>query len=424
MFIIAEELIERVNSILRAKNEAGVIYIDTGPIRSIEAIIGWVAFDGIIELIDHYIKEHRILFHNWQLSEYYKGIGDNFVLILESLQGEIILENIEFLCLHLQNELTYIIKNAQKYLPVHPVIQIGYSIIRKNADIKLGRLIWAAIEEAQRAAITFAQRDYNFQIQKLKKIIEDKKIYMVFQPIVELATGGCMGFEALARGPKGSPFEAPEVMFSIAEKAGIVFQLEDLCKSKLFTQFTNIHNSKYIFVNIEPSILESRTYKKLSLFVNAYECKSKIVIEITERMVSKDYNVMDSNLREIRSLGYKIAIDDVGSSYLSLESLLCLRPDFVKINYSLIKGIRKDFIKQEIVKTLVDLSKKIDAKTIAEGIECFEDLDYLRENHIDYGQGFYISVPADYPSEIRINVRPWVELDISKADQTRFYLPD
>lgn len=423
MFIIAEELIERVNIILNAKNEAGVIYIDTGPIRSIEAIIGWEAFDNIIELIDHYIKEHRTLFHNWQLSEYWKGMGDNFVLILESLQGEIILENIEFLCLHLQNELTYIIKNAQKYLPVHPVIQIGYSIIRHNNNIKLGRLIWSAIEEAQKAAVTFAQRDYNFQIQKLKKIIEDKKIYMVFQPIVELSTGECIGFEALARGPKGSSFEAPEVMFSIAEKAGIVFQLEDLCKSKLFNQFANIH-SKYIFVNIEPSILESRAYKKLSLFVNAYESKSKIVIEITERMVSKDYNVMDSNLREIRTLGYKIAIDDVGSSYLSLESLICLRPDFVKINYSLIKGIKKDFIKQEIVKTLVDISKKMRAKTIAEGIECFEDLDYLRKNHVDYGQGFYISVPADYPSEIRINAKPWAQYGISKADETRFYLLD
>ncbi len=421
MLNINEEIIEKIDMILSNRRELGLIYIDTGPIRSIESIIGWEIFDSIVESIDRYIREHKNLFHNWKLVIYWKGLGDNFVLLIESLQGEVILENIEFLCLHIQNELAYVIKNTQRYLPVHPVIQVGYSVLRGNANIKLGRLIWGAIEEAQKTASTFAQRDYNFQIQKLRKIIEDKRVYMVFQPIVELCTGECIGYEALARGPKGSAFEAPEVMFSIATKAGIVFQLEDLCKRKLANQYCNQIN-KYIFVNIEPSILESRAYKKLSLFLNPTLYKSKIVIEITERMVSKDYNNMDSNLRELRGLGYKIAIDDVGSSYLSLESLICLRPDFVKIGYALIKGIKKDFIKQEIVKTLVDISRKVGAKTIAEGIESNDDLEYLRMTKVDYGQGFYISVPADYPSEININLKPWTQSGLINNSQSDDYL--
>ena len=412
---INEKIIERISLVLSLKKEAGLIYIDTGPIRSIESVIGWEAFDNIVVVIEEYIERHKNLFHNWQLAAYWRGMGDNFILIIESLQGEIILENIEFLCIHLQDELSYIIKNVQKYLPVHPVIQVGYSVIRNNENIKLGRLIWGCIEEASKTAATFAQRDYNFQIQKLKKIIEDKKIYLVFQPIVKLATGECIGYEALARGPKGSPFEAPEVMFTIASKAGIVFQLEDLCKSKLTAQYSNPHN-KYIFVNIEPSVLETKAYRKLSLFANPISYKNKIIIEVTERMVSKDYNNIDSNIRELRSLGYKIAIDDVGSSFSSLESLICLKPNYVKINYSLIRGIGKDFIKQEIVKTLVDISAKMGAETIAEGIESLEDLEYLRTTRVDYGQGFYISLPVDYPSESKINVKPWTNSELPRRD--------
>lgn len=400
------DYIDKVRSILAEKKELGILYLDTSFLQSVEIVLGWETFDKIIELIESFIADHKSLFYHWRITAFWKTLSDSFVLIIEPVQGEIVIENLEFLCVHIQNEVNSFLKRQQRYLPVHPVVQLGYAILRHNSNIRFERLMGKTIEEAHEIAKTCSQRDINFQIQKLKQIIEEKKIYMVFQPIVNLKTGACIGYEALARGPRGSPLEAPEVMFSLASKAGMVFQLEDVCKNKIISQFS-VPENQLIFVNLEPALLESKAYKKLSLFEKSEGLKNRLVIEITERMAIKDFHSMDSTLKDIRSLGYMIAVDDVGSGYSSLETIAYLKPDFIKINYSLVSGIFKDFIKQEISKTLVDIARKIGAKTVAEGIETLNDLACVRSLDIDYGQGFYISYPNSYPEKVKINIKPW-----------------
>ena len=262
--------IEKVRSIIIEKKELGLLYLDTTYLQSVETILGWETFDKLIELIDSFVADHQSLFYHWHVTNYWKTLSDSFVLIIEPVQGEIVLENLEFLCVHLQNEINAFLNRNQRYLPVRPIVQLGYAILRFNPNIRFERLIGRTIEEAHQVARTFTQRDLNFQIQKLKQIIEEKKIYMVFQPIVNLKSGECIGYEALARGPKGSPLEAPEVMFSLATKAGMLFQLEDLCKNKLVSQYSPAEN-QLVFVNLEPALLEAKTYKKLSLF-EKYSC--------------------------------------------------------------------------------------------------------------------------------------------------------
>lgn len=393
-------ILNGIKLLLSENKEVGLLYIDTSSIQSIEIILGWEVFDKIITLIDAFIIEHQNLFHKWQIKTYWKTLSDSFVLIVDALQGEIILENLEFLSAYFQNEITNYIGKSQRNLPIQPIVQLGYSLLRYNPNIRLERLIGRAIEEAQEVAKASTKRSLNFQIQKLKKIIEEKRIYIVFQPIVNLITGECLGYEALARGPKGTPLEAPELLFSLAAKAGFVFQLENICQESLIKQST-VPSNQYLFINIEPSLLERKIYQKLSLFEASHSLKNKIVIEITERMAIKDYHSLDSILKDIKSKGFKIAVDDVGSGYATLESIVYLKPDFVKINNSLILGIHKDFIKQEITKTLVDISKKIKSETIAEGIENADDLIYLQKSGVDYGQGFYIAYPSLYPTKVK-----------------------
>lgn len=392
-----ESKINGVKLILSEKKEIGLLYIDTGSLQTIEVILGWEAFDKIITIIDAFVIEHQNLFNRWRIKTYWKTLSDSFVIIVEAMQGEIILENLEFLATHLQNEIINYIGRLQRNLPIQPMVQLGYSLLRYNPNIRLERLIGRAVEEAQEVAKASTQKSLNFQIQKLKKIIEEKRIYLVFQPIVNLITGKCLGYEALARGPKGSPLEAPELLFTLAAKAGLIFQLENLCQESLIKQAA-IPSNQYIFVNIEPSLLEKKVYQKLLLFEGSASLKNKIVIEITERMAIKDYHSIDSILKDIRLKGFKIAVDDVGSGYASLESIAYFKPDFIKINNSLIIGIHKDFIKQEIAKTLIDIAKKIQSKTIAEGIEYSEDLSYLQKSGVDYGQGFYFSYPTIHPT--------------------------
>jgi len=105
--------------------------------------------------------------------------------------------------------------------------------------------------------------------------------------------------------------------------------------------------------------------------------------------------VFRSALARLRELGFQIAIDDAGSGYASLQAIAELRPDFIKVANTLITGLRTDSIKRDVVEMLVNLSGRIEAVCVAEGIETPEDLEECRRLGIPYGQGFYLGVPSE-----------------------------
>jgi len=109
--------------------------------------------------------------------------------------------------------------------------------------------------------------------------------------------------------------------------------------------------------------------------------------------------VFRNALKTLRELGFRIAIDDAGSGYASLQAIAELRPDYIKVANTLITGLRSDSIKRDVVEMLVNLSRRIDAVCVAEGIETPEDLEECRKLSIPYGQGFYLGVPAEKPAD-------------------------
>ena len=127
--------------------------------------------------------------------------------------------------------------------------------------------------------------------------------------------------------------------------------------------------------------------------------KHPIVLEVTERSAIRDVAVFRDALTTLRQLGFRIAIDDAGSGYASLQAIAELRPDYIKVANTLITGLRSDSIKRDVVEMLVNLSRRIDAVCVAEGIETPEDLEECRQLGIPYGQGFYLGVPAEKPAD-------------------------
>jgi len=142
-------------------------------------------------------------------------------------------------------------------------------------------------------------------------------------------------------------------------------------------------------------LLEYDHYHRLALFQAENIDPRNIVLEITERVAINDYEIVSRALEEIRKLGFRIAVDDVGSGYASLQSIACLKPDFIKISEKIVRGIARDFIKQEIVSTLRDMAGRFPATIIAEGIEDEADLRTLLTLKIPYGQGFLLQRPLE-----------------------------
>jgi EAL domain-containing protein (putative c-di-GMP-specific phosphodiesterase class I) len=118
-----------------------------------------------------------------------------------------------------------------------------------------------------------------------------------------------------------------------------------------------------------------------------------VVLEITERTAIKDYPKFRKRLRSFRERGFRFAVDDAGSGYAGLGSIANLEPDFIKLDISLINSIDTNFIKQNLVETMVGFAKEQGAMVIAEGIERAEELETVKRIGVPLVQGFLLHRP-------------------------------
>jgi len=122
---------------------------------------------------------------------------------------------------------------------------------------------------------------------------------------------------------------------------------------------------------------------------------NEVYLEITERSTVMAYDVFYDQLREYRQDGFKIAVDDMGAGYSSLESIVEIRPEAVKLDRRIINGVSRDAYKNSMVKLFVSFCRENDIICIAEGIENKQDFDAVMELGVDAGQGYYLCHPTE-----------------------------
>lgn len=151
-----------------------------------------------------------------------------------------------------------------------------------------------------------------------------------------------------------------------------------------------------IFLNIHPQVLLDSNYRSgetLQQLEKLQLSPEQIVFELTEKSAVSDFSQFEQILSHYRSQGFRIAIDDAGSGYNSLKSLVHLKPEFIKLDRSLISYIDQNIEQQQMVMLLLEFANQSDTFVIAEGIERIEELSYLREQGVHYGQGYAIGKP-------------------------------
>jgi len=224
-------------------------------------------------------------------------------------------------------------------------------------------------------------------------ILGSDALRLHFQPIVYLPEGHLLGYESLSRGPKGSQYENADILFQSARDRKLVFELEYECQSKLLRSLRRTPDY-YLFLNLEPVLLESDDFLKLPVFHsgNSLERKS-FVVELTERHHIRDIDAIKNNIRLLRDQGFKIALDDVGSGYSDLDSIVEFQPDFIKISHKIVQDVSLNPVKKKIVTLMLELADVSNAFLVAEGIESFEDYRALRKMGVHFGQGFLLAAP-------------------------------
>ena len=209
----------------------------------------------------------------------------------------------------------------------------------------------------------------------------------VFQPVVALASGHLVGYEALSRF-SDSPKRSPEAWFAQAHGCGLGPDLEAAAIRAAFEPMGRPLGT-HLAVNVSPSALTSApVVRALPSDLNG------IVIEITEHEFVSDDDDLVAALAELRERGALIAIDDAGAGYAGLTQAMRVRPDIVKLDRNLTKAIHSDPARMVLVESFVRFARRTGAIVCAEGIESLDDLAVLGDLDVQWGQGYALARPA------------------------------
>ena len=243
---------------------------------------------------------------------------------------------------------------------------------------------------------------YVKRLKALKKIMQDQDLHTFFQPIVDIQTKETMGFEALNRPGVSDLFTSVDHFYDFVGQTDKVFLFDCFCRNLSLQRFKGrlpgemLRKKFVLFLNIHPNVLLDKNYhsgETMQLLRELDIKPQQVVFELTERSAVIDFVEFERVLSHYRSQGYRIAVDDVGSGYNSLKTLIYLKPEFIKLDRSLIQFIDKHSEQQQLVTLLMKYAEQAETKIIAEGIERFEELDYLQKIGIHYAQGYALGKP-------------------------------
>jgi len=296
-------------------------------------------------------------------------------------------------------------RNALKTLQVDPLVAEEVMIVAGGSVSYpqpgfAPRMLYNAMREAKDNAERRETRYRQVLREKLVRSIRDRTIKTLFQPIVDLRNRSIVGYEALSRGPAGTDIENPEVLFELARDFDLVWELQSLCIENVGPWLKEVCGRGYLFFNVESYFIQQLHYRGTGVFESFFSCHQQVVIEVTERSAIRDYGTFRRALHELKRMGFKIAIDDCGSGYATLEAIAELKPDYLKVGHSLLHGVEHDPIRRQLVNLVARCAETIGAGTIAEAIETEKQLDVTRELGIETGQGYLFAPPAPW-EEVR-----------------------
>jgi EAL domain-containing protein (putative c-di-GMP-specific phosphodiesterase class I) len=278
-----------------------------------------------------------------------------------------------------------------------PRLPVGQAIVFYNPGLGPGRQIGLAIEEAGQDADLSYRIAQRARRREFVDLILGEDVSVLYEPIVNTTTREIAGYEALVRGPWDSPLHSPAGLFGMAEETGLVFELDCLCRRVALRGAKGLPPGKKLFLNCLPTSIHDPAFRGDVLRRTLEELRlqpSDLVFEISEKESIDNFSIFREMRDRYAELGFRIALDDTGVAYGSLEAIMELNPDFIKVDLSLVRGIDTDPPRQELLRSLHAVAVKLGAQIIAEGIETSEELATLHAIGVPLGQGYLFGRPA------------------------------
>ncbi len=252
----------------------------------------------------------------------------------------------------------------------------------------------------------------------LTRIIEDRLIEPVYQPLVDLYSDDVVGYEALARGPRGE-LERPDRLFAAARREGRLADLDSVCRRQAVARAyaAGMRSPSTLFVNVEPEAIGMGGHRD----ADDLPGDMRVIAEITERALTSRPAELLRMVERVRGLGIGIALDDVGADRRSLALMPFLRPDVIKLDLRLVQD-RPSKQVAEVHNAVSAHAERTGALVVAEGIETDKHLERARAMGATVGQGWLFGRPGPMPGQAARSTRsvPIFETSSKSTGETPF----
>lgn len=267
----------------------------------------------------------------------------------------------------------------------------------------------------------------------IKQLLEEPELLRTFfQPVVSLAEGRVIGYEALTRGPAGTVLESPRVLFSLARRAGLLLELDRLSRLLAVRRAAAlVPPDALLFLNVAsvapllgenvnpptgatppaPDPPASAAGKPaasprdaLYLFELKAELQHPAVLELSEEDPSLRNPLLAPVLPDLRARGWQFSLDDFGVAFSGLASLVELQPEWLKLDRVLVKGLASDLRQRRFLATLVEGARRAGINVVAEQVETLDELAVLLAENVAFAQGYVLASPAPVPPSLRPEV--------------------
>ncbi len=235
-----------------------------------------------------------------------------------------------------------------------------------------------------------ANRTFEEKRARIRQAINGEAFSIVYQPIWDFYQPQPIGFECLCRFA-GEPYRSPDIWFKEAAEIGEALALEIAVIRKALRGALALPRGIYISVNASPALILDR---ELPRVLKEFS-RLRLVVEVTEHAQVADYGLLREALQALKAINVELAVDDAGAGYSSLQHIIQLNPDIIKLDISLTRAVDADPARRALISALIYFARETGCLMVAEGIETEAEREILKGLGISKGQGYLMGRPME-----------------------------
>ncbi|MBU0632928.1 sensor domain-containing phosphodiesterase [bacterium] len=380
---------EQLNKNLQSDKPIACAILNIDQFKELNDFFGLTTGDSILKQIAGWFNEQGV--------KVYRIGGDEFaILYKEDVSWKTIHDHLHSLLISLE-EKTFAVDGEMFNINMTIGVAVGYDRLLTRADIALHKA-----KEQKLSIMLYEEQDNIEQLYHkniamtttIRDALANNRIVCYYQPILNINTDTISEYETLVRlidgdGRVVSPLEFLAIAKKTKLYAAITLEVvRQACE-------TFAKREEQFSINLSKSDIENKqVVNKIFEIITKTDTSSRIIFEILEYEEIENFAEVAEFIDKAKKLGVKIAIDDFGTGYSNFQNILKLNIDYIKIDGSLIQGILSNDRHSIIIETIVDFSKKVGAKTIAEYVSSESIYNAVKAHGIDYSQGFFTGKPS------------------------------